>query len=140
MLHKKLVKFVTRSHRDRHFPGKRAAALCKTAAQNTDRIATAPNWLTDIESIAALRINDDGVSFELVLHFQLCVFPCMRVVGQLTIFTEVLYMKISLNAHFSKSMAATHVYIRAPNFATFSRSTKMLTLSCSTDIQLSNDV
>ena len=71
------------SHRDQNFPGKRAAALSKRVAQNTDRIVTALNRLTvtDIESIAALRFSDLRPSFELVLHVQLCFLAhaCMVV-------------------------------------------------------------
>ena len=63
----------------------------------------------------------------------------MRADGQLTIFTKVFY-GISLNAHFSKSMAATRACIRARNFVTVCHSAKTLTSPCSADIQLSNGV
>ena len=63
----------------------------------------------------------------------------MRAGGQLTIFMEVLY-GISLNTRFSKSMAATHMCIRAHNLASVRHSAKALTSPCSADIQLSNGV
>ena len=66
--HEKLVNVVTRSHRHQNFSGKQAAALPKTVAQNIDRIVLAPNWLTDIESIATLHISDHRALFKLVLH------------------------------------------------------------------------
>ena len=60
---RKLVKIVTRSHSDRNFLGKRAAALPKMIALTMDRIATAIYWLTDIRLMDALSKNNCGAQW-----------------------------------------------------------------------------